>query len=66
MKKFKINRKVTQEECPWLEETFEIDTIVFEYCGCTYGCISPNGVPVTFAPNETPFSEIPKNALAEI
>jgi len=66
MTKFKINRKVTQEECPWLEETFEIGQIVFEYFGYTYGCVSPSGIPVTFALNETPFFEIPADALTEI
>ena len=66
MSKFKINRKVTQDECSWLDEDFEIGQIVFEYFGCTYGCISSSGLPVTFAPDETPFFEIPADALTEM
>lgn len=66
MKKFKLNRKVTQNECPWLDEDFEKDTIVYKYYGCTYGCVSQGGIPVTFAQDETPFSEIPTSALTEI
>lgn len=66
MKKLKINREVTQDECPWMEEPLEAGTVVFEYLGYTYGCISPNGMAVTFASGETPFFEIPMDALTEI
>ena len=66
MTKFKTNRKITQVECSWLEETIEAGQIVFEYSGHTYDCVSPSGIPVTFAPNQTPFFEIPADALTKI
>lgn len=66
MQKFKINRDVTQNECSWLEKDFKKGTIVYEYCGATYGCVGAGGIPVTFAPGQTPFSEIPASALSEI
>lgn len=65
-KKFKINRRITQKECPCMEEPLEAGTVVFEYLGYTYGCISQSGIPCTIAPDKTPFFEIPANALSEI
>jgi uncharacterized Fe-S cluster-containing MiaB family protein len=37
--------------------------IVFRYRGCTYGCISSEGVACTFAPDVEPFFEIPSDAI---
>ncbi|NHI95038.1 MAG: hypothetical protein EAX96_21285 [Candidatus Lokiarchaeota archaeon] len=66
MQKYKLRYLVTQDDCPWLEKDIEKGTIVYEYCGCTYGCVSQNGVPITIVPNEVPFIEIQKSALEEI
>ena len=41
-------------------------SIVFEYGGCTYGCISSNGIAVTLKPDKTPFFEVPKTLLDEV
>lgn len=37
-------------------------TPVYSYDGCTYGCIGPNGVAVSFDGKE-PFFEIPANSV---
>lgn len=61
MKKI-IIRDVTVEECDWLEDTIKNGAEVFEYFGCTYGCIS-TGQAVTMKEGKTPFFEIPYDAL---
>ncbi len=38
-------------------------TIVYSYSGTTYGCISHDGEAVTMKPGETPFFEVPGNAI---
>lgn len=65
MDKLKVTRKVTQEECDWLDEDIEEGTVVYEYSGCTYGCCG-DGRPVTMEPGQTPFFEMPEDALEEI
>lgn len=60
---YRVNRDVTKKECSWLEDTIEKGTLVFEYNGHTYGCISPDGMAVTLQMNTTPFFELPKNTL---
>ena len=66
MQKFKVIRKITQEECPWLERGFEIGEIVYEYFGCTYGCISHSGIAISYFPDEDPCFEFPLDAIQEI
>lgn len=59
-----ITRDVTPEECPWLPQTLHAGTEVFRYYGYDYGCVSPNGVPVTLeAQDELPFYEVPRDAV---
>jgi len=58
-----LNRDVTVKECPWLDSDLPKGTLVHEYDGCTYGCISYRGVAVTLIKDETPFFEIPNDAL---
>jgi hypothetical protein len=37
---------------------------VYQFWGCTYGCISPGGVAVTRNPSgDYPFFEVPANAV---
>jgi hypothetical protein len=62
MKKYIVTREVTVQECPWLTKNMEAGTVVYHYFGPTYGCIS-DGTAVTFEPNETPFFELPDDAL---
>ena len=65
--KYFIARKLTKEECPWLNRTIEAGTTMYLFTGCTYGCISDNGRALTFNPSgESPFVEIPKDALSVV
>jgi len=36
---------------------------VYEYSGATYGCISWHGTAFTLVEGETPFFELPNNAV---
>lgn len=65
MIKFKVIREVSVDECAWLDESVHIGEIVYKFDGCTYGCISPNGIAVKYNEN-APFFELPKDALKEI
>jgi hypothetical protein len=60
--KYVVTRNITVKECPWLEDTVPEGTVVTEFTGCDYGCVSPEGVAVTLH-GETRFIELPKNAL---
>jgi len=40
---YTLIRQVTQQECHWLERTYEIDNIVFRFYDPTYKCIGQNG-----------------------
>lgn len=62
--KLVTNRLVSRAECSWLDDDVPQGTVVFEYFGCTYGCISPRGTAVTLVADTTPFFELPSNALA--
>lgn len=62
MKKGILNRNVTRKECPWLNRDLNLGTIVYKYCGPTYGCIG-DGIPVTLKPDKTPFIEVPEDSI---
>lgn len=62
-RQFVLTRNVTRSECPWLKQDFEKGDDVYEYEGHTYGCISPNGKAFTIRPNQTPFFELPGDAV---
>lgn len=59
----KVNRDVTPEECFWLDETVKEGTSVFLYDGYTYGCITDQGTAITLVKGQTPFFELPNDAL---
>ena len=61
--KLKLIRNVTKEECSWLDKTFEKDDEVFQYYGCTYGCISNYGVACSIEKDKEPFFELPLNSV---
>lgn len=56
-------RDVTQEEAPWLDRDLKAGETVWSYSGHTYGVISPQGIAVTAKVAETPFFEIPLDAV---
>lgn len=55
-------RDVLKSECPWLDRDMKKGEVVFNYRGPTYGCIG-GGIACTEKPGETPFFELPANAL---
>lgn len=59
----RLKRLVTTDECPWLDRDFKQGEIVHQYTGYTYGCISPHGVGCSERDGETPFFELPSDAL---
>lgn len=61
--KYRVSRDVTRAECSWLDADVQAGKVVFEYQGCTYGCISPAGRAVSLVPDTTPFFELPIDAL---
>lgn len=58
-----LTRPVTRAECPWLDFDYPAGAIVYAYSGATYGCVSPSGRAVTEKDGETPFVELPRDAL---
>jgi len=58
-------RNVTHGECPWLDLTgLPEGTVVYEYSGYTYGCISDNGIAVSNEPDSSPFYEVPADSVS--
>ena len=64
MKTFEVIRNLTNIECPWLPENVNKGDIVYEFGGCTYGCIE-EGVAVSKEKDKSPFFEVPWNAVRE-
>lgn len=59
-----LTRDVTISECPWLDQDLPKGTQVWTYDGHTYGCVSSKGRAVTAKAAETPFFEVPVDALS--
>ena len=66
LKKFQLTRDVTLNECNWLDRDYKKGEIVFEYPLYTYGCVSNHGVACSEKDSESPFFELPTDALKEI
>jgi len=62
-KEYEITRDVTKSECHWLDKDWPAGSRVFRYTGPTYGCVSPRGIAVSEKPDETPFFEVPRDAV---
>lgn len=60
-----LTRDVKQSECHWLDRDYPKGWIVYSYEGCTYGCVSDHGRAVTLVNGETPFFELPRDALSK-
>ena len=61
-----LNRDVTVAECNWLHRNYKKNEVVYSYSGYTYGCISPKGKPFTEVEGQTPFFELPYDAITFI
>ena len=62
-KQIKLNRDLSPTDFPWLSRPYIKGEIVYLYNGVTYGCIGHNGIAVSEVENETPFFEIPRDAV---
>ena len=60
-----LTRDVPQEECPWLDADLKAGTPVWSYNGPTYGVVQPSGIAVTAKAAESPFFEIPADAISK-
>lgn len=60
---YRLTRDVTKKECNWLDRKFKKGELVYSYSGATYGCISYNGSAFTLVEGETPFFELPDDAV---
>jgi hypothetical protein len=60
---FRTTRVVSED---WLTEDIPKGTVLYEFTGVTYGCISPDGIACSVYEGENPFMEIPIDALEEI
>lgn len=58
-----VNRDLSEKE-NYSGRAIKKGETVYEYRGCTYGCIGPYGVAVTFEPDKEPFFEVPDDSLA--
>ena len=58
-------RAISRQECPWLDADIPAGTSLWTYDNHTYGCITPGGVAVSARAAETPFFEVPKDAVME-
>ncbi len=66
MNKYRVIKYISKKEHCWLEFPLKVGQILYEYGGCTYGCVSFMGVAVTKSPNKTPFFEVPANHIKAI
>lgn len=57
-----INRELSEGE-NYSGRALKQGETVYLYHGCTYGCITSRGAAVTFVEDETPFFEVPEDAL---
>lgn len=58
-----LTRDVPIAECPWLDRDLKKGEVVWTYDGYDYGCISPRGIAVSAKAAETPFFEVPRDAV---
>ena len=63
-KRFQLTRDVTKQECSWLDKDYKKGDIVFEYP--LYVDVSDKGIACSDQDSESPWYELPKNALLEI
>jgi hypothetical protein len=49
-----------------LEAGLATGAIVHEFRGVTYGCVTSDGIAVSMVPGETPFFELPRDAVEDV
>jgi hypothetical protein len=65
LKKFRLTRNVTLNECDWLDRDYKKGEIVFEYPLYTTS-IGRKGIACSEKDSESPVFELPEDALIEI
>lgn len=63
---FYLKRDVTRKKFGWLTRDYKKGEVVYEYNGCTYGCIGSGGKAFSEKPNTAPFFELDLNCVAEL
>jgi hypothetical protein len=61
-----VTRDITRKECRWLSKDIPAGTVVYDYGGHTYQCISKTGRAVTEVDDTPPFFELPRDALKRV
>lgn len=63
-RRLRTTKRIDKSVQPWMDDAdaIEAGTIVYSYSGCTYGCVG-DGIAVTLAPDQTPFIEVPRDAV---
>lgn len=64
--KLRLTRTVTTIECPWLNHDLEKGTVVEQYTGPTYGCVTSHGTACVTVGWKGPFFEVPTSALKRV
>ena len=59
-------RDVEIEECHWLHKPVKKGEILYGYSGPTYGCIGAGSVVTRDQQGNTPFFELPSDAIKRI
>lgn len=64
-RQFKMTRTVDKNEQPWMTDPAVVreGETVWEYQGCTYGCISEGGIAVSYERGETPCFQVPADSV---
>ncbi len=62
--KLRVTKQITPENS-CAKRVIEVGEVIHEYCGCTYGCISHEGIAAS-EDGETPFFEVPLSHVEEV
>lgn len=64
MRSGKITRDLNNnEDYAGYDDVLTKGTLIYSYSGATYGCVSRDGEAVTMKAGETPFFEVPADAV---
>ena len=58
-----LTELLSKAQYPYLDNDLPEGTLVFEFIGETFGCISPAGLACSTEPNSYPFTEIPLGSV---
>lgn len=61
-KEYRLMRDLSEQE-NYGPSPLKTGDLVYEYLGCTYGCIGEGGEAVSRNPGKDPFEEVPEDAI---